>query len=93
MVNSNVDIHTVLNYIKSHWKNTVRFEPDNKGTLLGLPYPYTVPSQNETTMQIFFYWDIYFTNIGLLKHDFQYLAKKLFFPYCSTSFSFYKIEF
>ncbi|HEX9970670.1 MAG TPA: trehalase family glycosidase, partial [bacterium] len=43
--------------------------------VLGLPYPYTVPSHNNPTMQIHFYWDTYFTNVGLLKHGLLDLAK------------------
>ena len=75
MVNFIDDIRLILEYIQSHWKNTIRFKPDDKDSLLGLPHPYTVPSQNEPTMQIFFYWDTYFTNIGLIKHGFHNLAK------------------
>ncbi len=75
MTNFTEDIQTVLNYIQSHWQNTIRYEPDERGTLLGLPKPYTVPCQKEPTMQIFFYWDTYFTNVGLLRHGFLELAK------------------
>jgi len=74
MINSQ-DIQTVLEYVKMHWQNTVRYEPEDKGTLLGLPYPYTVPCQKEKTMQQNFYWDTYFTNVGLLRQGFQHLAK------------------
>jgi len=75
MTNFNDEIRAILEYIQSHWKNTIRFEVDDKDTLLGLPYPYTVPCQTESTMQNFFYWDTYFTNVGLLKHGFHELAK------------------
>lgn len=75
MINFNDDIQTVLDYIKSHWKNTIRFEPDDKNTLLGLPYAYTVPCQTETTMQNNFYWDTCFTKLGLLRQGFHLLAK------------------
>ncbi len=75
MLNFVDDIKLILEYIQLHWKNTIRFEPDDKGSLLGLPCPYTVPSLNEPNMQIFFYWDTYFTNIGLLQHGLQDLAK------------------
>ncbi len=75
MINFHRDIQTVLKYIKSHWKNTVRHITEDIDTLLGLPYPYTVPCQIEPSMQNFFYWDTYFTNAGLLRQGFHELAK------------------
>lgn len=74
MIN-NSDAKFVLDYIHSHWPNTVRYEPNDVGTLIGLPYPYTVPCQHEPTMQNNFYWDTYFTNVGLLRQGFSDLAK------------------
>jgi len=74
MINSK-DIQSVFEYIKSHWQDTIRFEPKDKGTLIGLPYPYTVPCIKEPTMQNNFYWDTYFTNVGLLRQGFEELAK------------------
>ncbi|MDZ7265319.1 MAG: alpha,alpha-trehalase, partial [candidate division KSB1 bacterium] len=65
----------VLEYIRSHWPNTIRHEPNDVGNLIGLPYPYTVPCQHEPTMQNNFYWDTYFTNVGLLRQGFIELAK------------------
>ena len=74
MINSK-DILKILNYIQSHWQNTIRFEPKDKATLIGLPYPYTVPCQTEATMQNNFYWDSYFTNVGLLRQGFEEIAR------------------
>jgi alpha,alpha-trehalase len=71
----NADVRLLLDYIRSHWQNTVRHETEDSGTLLGLPYPYTVPCQHEPTMQNNFYWDTYFTNLGLLRQGFIDLAK------------------
>jgi len=70
-----IELQTVLDYIRSHWQNTVRHETEDSGTLLRLPYPYTVPCQHEPTMQNNFYWDTYFTNLGLLRQGFIDLAK------------------
>lgn len=67
-------IQTVYNYIQTHWENTVREQPEDTGTLLGLPFRYTVPCQKDS-MQNNFYWDTYFTNVGLLKQGFFELAK------------------
>lgn len=56
----------VQEYISSSWDSTVRFNPEDDGTLLGLPYPYTVPCP-EGTFQEMYYWDTFFTNEGLLR--------------------------
>lgn len=68
-------VNQVLHYIYAHWPKTVRHEPNDVGNLIGLPYPYTVPCQHEPTMQNNFYWDTYFTNVGLLRQGFLDLAK------------------
>lgn len=69
------DIQSVLSFIHSHWNDTIHHQTEDAGNILGLPYPYTVPSHNNPNMQIHFYWDTYFTNIGLLKHGLVELAK------------------
>ena len=56
----------VKEYIESNWENTTRFFTENNDTLIGLPYPYTVPCC-EGAFQEMYYWDVYFTNIGLIK--------------------------
>ncbi len=60
------DVREVLKDITDNIDNTVRFIPEDKGTLIGLPRPYTVPCL-EDEMQNMFYWDTYFINVGLLK--------------------------
>lgn len=69
------EIQMIFNYIHSHWPNTVRYESNDVGNLIGLPYPYTVPCQHEPTMQNNFYWDTYFSNVGLLRQGYIDLAK------------------
>lgn len=55
--------NSVLDFIKDNWHNTVR---DGKSKLgIDLPFPITVPCINERYV-CFFYWDTYFTNLGLL---------------------------
>lgn len=61
-------------FIESNWEACVRENRKDKGTLLGVPYPYTVPS-TEAFDEIY-YWDTYFTNLGLLKSGHQMLAKQ-----------------
>ena len=59
-------VQEVRDYISSSWDSTVRYNPESDGTLLGLPYPYTVPCP-EGTFQEMYYWDTFFTNEGLIK--------------------------
>ncbi len=49
----------VVDYIKENWKNTIR-QPHS-----GVPFPFTSPSKDAVYLD-FFYWDTYFTNVGLL---------------------------
>ena len=56
----------VREYIEANWDNTTRFFTEDKDTLIGLPYPYTVPCC-EGAFQEMYYWDVYFTNVGLIK--------------------------
>lgn len=64
----------VREYISSSWDSTVRYNPHDDGTLLGLPCPYTVPCP-EGTFQEMYYWDTFFTNEGLLKDGRTDLAR------------------
>ncbi len=52
-------------YISASWDRTVRHNTDDDGSLIGLPYDYTVPSP-EGMFQEMYYWDTFFTNEGLL---------------------------
>lgn len=49
----------VIDYINSNWNKTIR-EPQN-----GVPFPFTSPSIDGIYSD-FYYWDTYFTNMGLL---------------------------
>ena len=59
-------VDEVREYISSSWDSTVRYNPEDAETLLGLPCRYTVPCP-EGTFQEMYYWDTFFTNEGLLK--------------------------
>lgn len=61
-------MNEIVNYIKNNWKNTVRFHDKDEGTLIGLPFSYTVPCSNDTFQELY-YWDTYFTNVGLILSD------------------------
>lgn len=52
-------------YIHDGWQRTIRFNNQDEGTLIGLPNPYTVPSENERFQEMY-YWDTYFINRGLI---------------------------
>lgn len=54
----------VENYIKSKMPLTVRVNREDRDTLIGLPYPYTVPCA-EGMFNELYYWDTYYTNKAL----------------------------
>lgn len=55
----------VSEFIAKNFKDTIRYNPDDKGNLIGLPYPYTTPCANDGFTEMY-YWDTYFTNAGLI---------------------------
>lgn len=61
-------------YIEKEFAKTIRNNTENVGTLLGLPYPYTVPCPDDTFLEMY-YWDTYFTNVGLIAEGNVELAK------------------
>ncbi len=54
----------VLTYIADYWPRIIRSNPRPQGTLIGLPRPYVVPSDG-AMFQEMYYWDSYFTALGL----------------------------
>lgn len=52
-------------YIFNKFDECVRENIDDNGSLIGLPYPYTVPSVADRFQEMY-YWDTYFTNKGLI---------------------------
>ncbi len=56
---------TVKDYILQNWPNTIRENKEDKGNLIGLPKPYTVPCMDGMFQELY-YWDTYFTNVGLI---------------------------
>ena len=63
----------IINYLKDNWDLCVRENKQDKDNLIGLPYKYTVPSPE--FFNEMYYWDTYFTNIGLLRIGKADLAK------------------
>ena len=64
----------VRQYIASSWHKTVRTTPDDP-THVRVPLPFTVPAI-EGSFQELYYWDIYFTNRGLLPDGLLELARQ-----------------
>lgn len=58
-------IKKVREFIKSNWKNTIRSNLKDSATFIGLPRPYTVPCISGSFQEMY-YWDTYFTNVGLI---------------------------
>ena len=55
----------VILYINEHWDETVRKPDDVIHGNIRIPYNFTVPCAKELFTD-FYYWDTYFTNIGLM---------------------------
>lgn len=64
----------VSKYIYEHWDDTVRYNPENNGNLIGLPEKYTVPCIKEYFQELY-YWDTYFTCRGLALHGRKELVR------------------
>ena len=58
----------VLDYITAFWDRLIRFHPHDSATLIGLPRPYLVPATDPARplFQEMYYWDSYFTALGLV---------------------------
>lgn len=63
----------IIQYLRDNWDSCVRCNRANSGTLIGMPYKYTVPSPEH--FDEMYYWDTYFTNIGLIRLGKADLAK------------------
>jgi alpha,alpha-trehalase len=71
-------LRPALEYIDRYWKKLERFSPHDDGTLVGLPNPYFVPSVDVGAGHHFeemYYWDTYFTALGLLGTPREHLIK------------------
>lgn len=64
---------SMMAHLKGHWHNLVKQATDSEkwNTLINLPHPYVVPGGRFREM---FYWDSYFTIIGLLESNQDELA-------------------
>jgi alpha,alpha-trehalase len=60
-----VSIEVVRDFIKTNWEKTIRTHTNDSASLIGLPLPYSVPSISGMFQEMY-YWDTYFTNVGLI---------------------------
>lgn len=75
---SQSDQEKALDYINEYWDELLRHHPEDKGTLIGLPYPYLIPaakSKNCFQFEEQYYWDSYFTALGLTEPEHQVLVE------------------
>ena len=47
-------------------RQCVMYQPKDDGDVVGLPFPYSVPTPGQR-FHCLFYWDTYFTNLGLIE--------------------------
>lgn len=62
----------VIEHIRNNWHTTIR-NPDEvlPHGIVSLPKPFTVPCAKDGFTD-FYYWDTYFTNLGLMRSGFDY---------------------
>lgn len=65
---------TADEFVASNWDSLIRSRSDVEpgSTLVALPHPYVVPGGRFDEL---FYWDSYFTGLGLLRHGYVKLYK------------------
>lgn len=61
------DLKAVFGYIEDYWLKLIRVNKKDKGSLIGLPNPYIVPSDTEV-FQEQYYWDSYPVVRALIDH-------------------------
>ena len=64
---------SVNDYISFNWDSVIRECREGKEQLVGVPYPFTVPAVGY--FETLYYWDTYFTNVGLMLDGRSALAK------------------
>lgn len=55
----------VKTYIEENWQGTLRLHKEDEGTLIGMPYTYSVSGFGDVFQEMY-YWGTYFTNVGLI---------------------------
>lgn len=71
-------ITTALKYIDEYWQQLTYEQVEDKGTIIGLPNPYIMPAHDprqKFSFQEQYYWDSYFTALGLVGSKHQAMAE------------------
>lgn len=66
------DVRPAREYIDKYWERLTCYHPKDDKTLVGLPYPYLVPSVEGVENFVFnemYYWDSYFMVQGMLDEE------------------------
>jgi alpha,alpha-trehalase len=74
--------NAVLQHIDAYWARIIRQTPEERGTLIALPRPYLVPSDDERPdggkmFQEMYYWDSYFMALGVIGTPHAHLARDM----------------
>lgn len=64
---------SVISFIQAQWDRSVQYGA-HANNAVAVPVPHTVPSPNGR-FRVLFYWDTYFTNLGLLRSERTDLAR------------------
>lgn len=74
---TNQDAYDALKYIDNYWHNLIRENYHDSGSLIGLPNPYLVPAtgSDEFNFEEQYYWDSYFTALGLTDKEDESLVE------------------
>ena len=69
------DYAPMLEYIDGFWHRLIHEETSDRGTLIGVPRPYLVPAvdNHRPLFQEMYYWDTYFTGLGVYGTSREYL--------------------
>lgn len=71
-------LKNAIDYIDEYWGELKRQHNEDQGTLIGLPYPYLIPSCDpgqEFNFEEQYYWDSYFMALGLTGAKHQVLVE------------------
>lgn len=71
-------VKDALREIKNRWKGLTQHNTLDKGTLIGLPHPYVIPSALSKSGLSFgeqYYWDTYFVALGMTEPEHQELVE------------------
>jgi alpha,alpha-trehalase len=73
-LSNSTDPEAIDTHLQSLWPKLTRNATENNGSAIGLPYPYVVPGGR---FQEMYYWDSYFTMLGLKASGRQDLVENM----------------